>query len=633
MSTLEAIAAGLPVIVTNAGGSPEVVGHDNVFAKIVPHSNSLAIGKAIESFVQEKKGFSDNLEYATKRLEKFNSIQQMNQLDQVIEKVTAKMNRVGIFTSMIQGGAGKAAMRVHKALLINGIQSTLLTRNDNIIIPKEPDYLFLKPEIGLTWNLLQSNNYKLPGNTIFSINEPNLTRATLTSLVADMDVINIQWVARFLSVEDIGFLSNLEKPLVITIRDMHPLTGGCHFFHGCEQWKLDCYGCPQLVGDKKHFPKKVLSLKKQYWNMKNITFVALSQHSVDIIKKSAIYDNNNIEVIANPIDLNVFSPVKKEDARQYFNIKENAPFIFYIPSYGSRVKGSHEFKEALSYIKEKYPDLSLTLIMAGSATALIDASEFSFPIIHLGCFTDDTLLAKAYSAADLTVIPSLEETFSNTAAESISCGTPIVGFNTGAIADIAGQGIRGESVPVGDIKAFGDAVFRVLKQNNYTHNCRSYAEENFSFSIQGEKYRDLFKRLKSLSKIKSTINPNKIPIVDHSIVEDTYCWLAKKSQIHSEQKQDKKKSQDKKSVILSLCDTFDEFCQISVLLHPKRKLQSYNKSLKNWNIVKKNENLYIWQENEYLEAIDNLCSINVKKEPIKKLKNYRKLLLIWHKLK
>ena len=91
MSTLEGIAAGLPVIVTDAGGSPEVVGSEKVYAKIVPHTDGLAIGKAIELFVKERKCFSDNLNYATERLENFSGKKQINQLSKAISKVTDKI--------------------------------------------------------------------------------------------------------------------------------------------------------------------------------------------------------------------------------------------------------------------------------------------------------------------------------------------------------------------------------------------------------------------------------------------------------------------------------------------------------------------------------------------------------------
>lgn len=565
MSTLEAIAAGLPVIVTDAGGSPEVVGEENIFAKIVPHEDGIAIGKAMQSLVNEMICFQDNLDYAKQRLSIFNSTRQIEQLGKVIEKVMSPKTKLGIFSSSIEGGAGKAAKRVHKALMINGIESHLILKNNNKVVPIEPNYIFLAPEIGFKWSMMQSEHHQHPENTIFSLNEPNICRTTLQQVTQEMDVINIHWVARFLTAEDIGYLSNLGKPLVITVRDMHPITGGCHFFHGCDRWQADCYGCPQLVGDEDHYPAKILALKKRYWNFKNITFVALSRHSEHIIKQSSLYNANRIEVIANPIDLKAFSPTQKKQARVFFKIKSKNPLLFYVPSYDSRIKGGYEFKSALGYIKKKYPNFRLTLLMAGYATALIKESEFSFPIIHLGEFNDDTLLAKAYSAADATVIPSLEETFSNTAAESVSCGTPIVGFNTGAIPEIAGSGIRGESVQIGDVAALGEAIYQVLTSPEMAGRCRSYAEQSFSFNEQGKKYATLFNELKNARIKDRVINPIEIPVIDSSITESTYRWQQKV--LLEEGKKNKN----------NLEQAVDKFCRTSFVKSLIGKYNAYRK--------------------------------------------------------
>ncbi len=649
MSTLEAIAAGLPVIVTDAGGSPEVVGKEEIFAKIVPHADGLAIGKAIESFVKDGRCFADNLHYAQDRLSKFNAKRQLQQLDTVLEKVTSKKLKVGVFSSAISGGACKATTRVHKALMINGVESIFMTRNNPANKPKEPNYIFLPPEIGLRWEML---NYKRehvhPGNTIFTINEPNIHRERLGRLVANLDIINVQWVARFLTAEDIGFLSNLNKPLVITVRDMYSLTGGCHFFHGCDRWKEDCDGCPQLVGDKGHIPAKVLAIKKCYWNMKNISFVALSKHTKKIIEQSSLYADNRIKIIANPIELESFSPTPKIEARSHFGIKVNTPLLFYVPSYGSTVKGAHEFKNALKYIKRKYPDFHITLLMAGSATQLVDEEDFLFPVIHLGKFNDDRLLAKAYSAADATIIPSLEETFSNTAAESVSCGTPIIGFQTGAIPEIAGDGLRGESVPVGNIEALGEAIYRVLSKPESAKNCRKYAEDHFSFKEQGRKYAELFHLLNDEASVDAVIDPDQIPIIDPAIAADIYHWQAKVSVMEKkdsivaaekrfrlEQKttEVKLEKMNRQEDINRFKKHFKDLCQVQFIKNPGIKINHYKSLIAMMNEFQLEKIQQIPGSEEFIEAYKDFCAIRFRKEPIKKFKNYKKFLAVWDKYK
>ncbi|MFW5795553.1 MAG: glycosyltransferase, partial [Bacillota bacterium] len=524
--TLEAISAGLPVIVTDAGGSPEVVGYEGKYSKTVPHGNGLAIGKAIEEFYNDISRFSDNIEYAKSRLKKFSPNTQINQLESLINKLTKKKLRVGIFSSEIKGGAGGASTRVHKALMLNNVETHLITRNSSKKnIYEQPNFTFLSPDIGLRWEELYSKKYIKNGYTIFSLNEPKLYHNTLKEITKDFDIINIQWIARFLSVENIAYLSNLGKPLVITIRDMNPLTGGCHYFHGCDKWQKDCYGCPQLLGDKDNMPAKILELKKSLWNTNNISIITLSNHTKNIVKKSPLFSDCKIKVIGNPIDIDTFSP--KEGAKDYFNIKSDDKIIFYIPSYDSKVKGGEELKKSLKIMKSNYPNIKVQILAAGSSSSLLKADDFPFPIINLGHLNDKTILAKAYSAADLTAIPSLEETFSNTAAESVACGTPIVGFDTGAIKDIAGNGIRGKSVPVGDVEGLAEALYDILYSENLSLACREYAEQNFTFIGQGKKYKLFFEEHLENQTSPTKTNISNISELNSLIALDTFYWYSK----------------------------------------------------------------------------------------------------------
>lgn len=103
----------------------------------------------------------------------------------------------------------------------------------------------------------------------------------------------------------------------------------------------------------------------------------------------------------------------------------------------------------------------------------------------------EAALSILYSAADVTLVPSLEETFSNTAAESIACGTPVVGFATGALPELAANG-RGITVPVGDDAALAKALAASLLSHWDAQSCRQYMAENHSYAKIGGLYHDLF---------------------------------------------------------------------------------------------------------------------------------------------
>jgi len=108
---------------------------------------------------------------------------------------------------------------------------------------------------------------------------------------------------------------------------------------------------------------------------------------------------------------------------------------------------------------------------------------------------DADQLALAYSAADLTIVPSLEETFSKTAAESLACGTPIVGFSVGAIPELVKEGSTGYTAQVGNTQELAEGIFRVLTGPSLSENCRSLMERHLDIDSLGKRYIELFQDL------------------------------------------------------------------------------------------------------------------------------------------
>jgi glycosyltransferase involved in cell wall biosynthesis len=436
---------------------------------------------------------------------------------------------VAIFTSNLTGGAGKTALDIHKALLEQSIDSKLISRKLKSSSEEVycPNCILVPPDIGLSYDEIQTKSECVPECTLFTFNEPKLKRSTLTNLVKDVQIINLHWIAGFLTVEDIGFLSNLGKPVILTIHDMNLLTGGCHCFHGCEKWKRNCMNCPQLLDDKEHYANKVLKTKKKYWNTDNIHVVALSSHTKEIIKQSALLSKCEVTVIGNPIDLDVYKPIKqKEDKSKKVKNRDSVKSILFLPSYPSEIKGFKEMKESMSILAKKYPKLKIQIIVAGGGSHLIQDSDYPYPIVRLGVIKDPNHMAAIYSKADVTAVPSLEETFSNTAAESIACGTPIVGFNTGAIKDITGDGERGEVVEVGNVEQYAEAIATSLKKEYSAENFRIYAETNLSYEKQGIKYKKLFKSILKNFKDKPPTITNNVPDFSPALIPGLVHWYS-----------------------------------------------------------------------------------------------------------
>jgi glycosyltransferase involved in cell wall biosynthesis len=398
--------------------------------------------------------------------------------------MAAKRLRIAMFSTMINGGAGYAALRVHDALRLSGAGSTLYVGQAER--GRHPGIRRLRDaEEGC-------QPRRVPGLTIFSVDPPGIPDAELDEIIAQADIFNLHWFARFLSVRNVERLSSSGKPVIITVRDMNPLTGGCHFFHGCENWKRDCFPCPQFIPDTLPLPGATLDAKRTLWNLENITVVVLSDHTASLIECSPLFGQCRIEKIPNPMDVSIFKPHRREAARAALGIPQDKHAVAYLPSFGSSVKGGSQAVAALERLARDVPAKDCVVVCAGD---LEKPLQVPFETIEVGFIADKHRLAQFYSAADVTLIPSTEETFSNTAAESVACGTPVVGFRVGAIPEIA-QGARGRAVAVNDIEALAGGLRTMLSRSqDRPEELHRYVAETFAASAIGPRYLALFEEL------------------------------------------------------------------------------------------------------------------------------------------
>jgi glycosyltransferase involved in cell wall biosynthesis len=111
----------------------------------------------------------------------------------------------------------------------------------------------------------------------------------------------------------------------------------------------------------------------------------------------------------------------------------------------------------------------------------------------------DHFLSIIYSAADLFVLPSLEEAFGQTALEALACGTPAVGFDAGGIPDVIQPGVTGMLAPAGDAGALAAAMAELLGdaelRGRLGKNGRALAVRDHALSVQASRYVALYEEL------------------------------------------------------------------------------------------------------------------------------------------
>lgn len=415
------------------------------------------------------------------------------------------MKIVHLSTSDISGGASRAAYRLHRGLLQQGIDSKMFVRdksseNKSVVRYKYPaglekaKYKYRKYLINKDYSKYKFTRPE--GLELFS-DDRSAQGIGLIDQLPDADVYHLHWTSGFVDLP--STLKKIEKPLVWTLHDMFPFTGGCHYNSGCDNYLRFCNNCPQLGSvTEKDLSYKIWSRKQQAISeFKNkIIIRADSRWLAGEAKKSGLFRNLDIDTIHYGIETDEFISRDKISCRKALKIPEGSRVIvFGAPGLNNPRKGFKQLIEALEEVRETRSDLFLLSFGSGS-----NPGTPGIPGLHLGHVSDNNLLSLIYNCADVFIIPSLQEAFGQTALEAMSCSVPVIGFNTGGIPDMIEEGITGFLVETGSITGLKDAIIRMLKLNDkdYTKmaaNCRDKVLNGFTLYHQAEKYMKVYQSL------------------------------------------------------------------------------------------------------------------------------------------
>ncbi len=397
---------------------------------------------------------------------------------------------VALLSTFLEGGAGIAAHRLANGLSEAGHRSMFYTFSDAprpgvfpMVLSADRQHIYDRSQ-EVIWAA-----DKPEGATLFSGSYPSLNFQQLDHL-AHFDVINLHWVQRLLSTEAVAYIASLGPPVVWTLHDMNPLTGGCHYTNGCIGYLNDCSSCPQVSKGLEFYPANSLQAKTANWKS-NITIVCPSDWLAECARNSKVFCGSRIETIPNGLQTNVYRPRDKQLARKYLNIPD-APsvLLFACQSHKERRKGFKELVETCNNLKETGRDIHV--IAFGNEND--ELASIPFPTTSLGHIDSDEILALGYSAADVTVLPSLEDNLPNIMLESISCGTPLAAFDSGGIKEVVIDSVTGKLAKSGRSEELAAAVDYLLDQD-LSESCRRYAVENFDYRLQAARYTRLFQEL------------------------------------------------------------------------------------------------------------------------------------------
>jgi glycosyltransferase involved in cell wall biosynthesis len=401
------------------------------------------------------------------------------------------------------GGAAAAAWRLHQKLRERGVDSRMLvgrkTKADSSVTVFDSSggrkVLWSLVEAGAIWR----NRSEL-SDSLFSSGYPGVDVSNHPE-VLQADVLHLHWVTDFLSSGCLVALSRGPRPVVWTLHDQRPFTGGCHFSAGCQGYTATCYPCPQLSNQFGEMPSRNLSDARASYRGQQMTLVSPSRWMKTCASASRVFSGGQEACIPNGISQKDFNPMDRRTARRELGLPvEGFYVLFGAAALSERRKGGRQFLEAAKRLLQKAAARILTFGDQGDFL-----SELGEAMVPLGFLGSAEELRRAYAAADVFALASLDDNLPNTMLEAMACGTPVVGFDVGGVPDAVESGLTGRLVEKGNIQAFADALWEYSRdvETAWRHGdaaARKVAKE-FSLDLQADRYLALYAEAPRLPEI------------------------------------------------------------------------------------------------------------------------------------
>lgn len=222
-----------------------------------------------------------------------------------------------------------------------------------------------------------------------------------------------------------------------TLHDCWAFTGHCtHFSYiKCEKWKKECFDCEQIY----RYPKSlILDKSKENYDKKKSLFTGINNLEIitpsnwlACLVKQSFLNEYKIMTKYNMVDKAVFKPVQSHFRKEH-DISDDQRMVLGVASYWNDRKGLDDLIKLSKLLNNKY-----VVVIVGLDKKQIH--QIPHNIIGIERTNNINNLIEIYSAADVFVNPSVEETFGLTTLEAISCGTPAVVYKNTACEEIANQ--------------------------------------------------------------------------------------------------------------------------------------------------------------------------------------------------
>lgn len=399
------------------------------------------------------------------------------------------------------GGAAKGMLGLHQALLNIGVDSKILVAekhsNNNYVVEMAPNIGVIKYSKHKVFRkiqkLLRKKGFFLTNKEKWDIiirKVDAIHRASCYTsvysnydildheLVKSADIIHLHWVGGF--VDYPSFFGHVSKPVLWTIRDENPGLGGFHY-----RAERD-----QLLSFYREVENHFCNIKRQY--IKDIGYLYLnnlSNQMMDFCSSVDFLSPHPMYKIYNSLDPQSYKLIDRSIAKAALGLSEKDIVVSFVSVVLS------DYRKNLSKLVSAIGNQDIKLVCVGKNDFFKESSD---NILCLGMIESEELMSIVYSASDVFVSPSLQESFGKTIVESLLCGTPVVTTNVGIAPEIISKD-NGMIVSDTSVETIAKAIKTVLSRYYDRDLVRRYMVELFSPGVIANQYLDVYQEM--LSKL------------------------------------------------------------------------------------------------------------------------------------
>ena len=286
------------------------------------------------------------------------------------------------------------------------------------------------------------------------------------------------------------YVADRKIKFIYIMTEEYPFYGKCGYANDCTNYLYGCGNCKYL----KEYPKSWFADRTaEMFEMKRNAYKNICEHAIfvgpeytiKIGKKSPILNNIRTIIIDEAIDTNFYSPRDTRKLKLELKLDDSKVVILCIAPSNQGKKGAKYFTELARRFNDNEKYVFIHVGYMGTHVGL--PSNY----IPIGYVADQELLAQYYSLGDLFVFPSLLDTMPNTCLEALSCGLPLLCFNTSGMPYLGDESVLTLVEPK-DVDALVEVVKHTEKRtDDLTRRCRQYAVNRYNSEVYYEKLKEL----------------------------------------------------------------------------------------------------------------------------------------------